>query len=109
AQSGATLVMILQREAPARDVVLLTFTLTEDPVIDRKAISGHGDGNRVTWLYEEWDVDRRGRCWFEVLLSNGWSVRLCFSDFQFLVLPQILPARSGPARRRKTAVPRSAG
>jgi hypothetical protein len=108
AKNGETLVMVLEREPPAQDVVLLTFTLAEDPVIDTEAVSGHGDGRVVTWLYEEWDLDRRQRCWFEVLLSNGWSLRLCFTEFQYLVLPQILPARNGCAPFAATGVPRSA-
>jgi hypothetical protein len=107
-RNGETLVVVLQREVPAQDVVLLTFTLAEEPVIGTEGVPGHGDGHVVAWLYEEWDIDRRGRCWFAVLLSNARSVRLCFRDFQFLILPQILPAQDGHARRGETAVPRSA-
>lgn len=108
AQSSETLVMVVQGEAPARDLVLLTFTLADKPIIDAKAVPGHGDGIVVNWLYEEWDVDRRGRRWFEVLLSNGWSVRLCFREFQFLILPQVLAAENGRAHVAHRAVPRSA-
>jgi hypothetical protein len=97
---GETFVAVLQREPPAEKLVLLTFTLVEEPVIDPHAIEGHGDHDFVTWLYEEWDLDRRKRCCFEVLLSNGWSVRLRFRDFHFQILPRILPARNGQSAKR---------
>ena len=58
--------------------------------------------SRAAWRYEEFDVDRRGQCTFNVLLRNGWEVRLRFRDFQFLIAEEILPARNG-------AVPRPAG
>lgn len=107
--AGTTFVVIAQREPPAQELVLLTFTIDADPIIEPDAAPGHGDDLAVTWLYEEWDVDRRGRCWFEVLLSNGWSVRLRFRDFRFRVLPQILPATNGQAMPQgNPAIPRSA-
>ena len=46
-------------------------------------------------------------CWFEALLSNAWSVRLCLGAFQYLILPQILPAQNGRAQLA-LGVPRSA-
>jgi hypothetical protein len=109
ARKGDTFVMALRLEPPSADLVLLTFVLDEEPRIDPRAVPGHGDGRVITWLYEEWDLDRRGRCWFEVLLSNAWSVRFPFRDFHFLVLPQILPARDGQVvQGLPTAAPRSA-
>ncbi len=97
ARQDDTFVAILHRQPPGQEIVLLIFTLDEDPVIEPDVVPGHGDGHTITWLYEEWDLDRRGRCWFEVLLSNAWSVRLRFRDFRFLILPQILPAANGQA------------
>jgi hypothetical protein len=93
-------VAVLRTEPPSDQMVLLRFTLAEEPVIDPHAIEGHGDNDFVTWMYEEWDLDRRKRCCFEVLLSNGWSVKLRFRDFHFQVLPPLLPARNGKATQR---------
>jgi hypothetical protein len=97
ARQDDTFVAILHREPPGHEIVLLIFTLDEAPLIEPDAVPGHGDSHTITWLYEEWDLDRRGRCWLEVLLSNGWSVRLRFRDFRFLIMPQILPAANGQA------------
>src|SRR4051794_9920291 len=94
---GENFVAVLQMEPPGEKMVLLSFTLVEEPVIDPHALDGHGDDEFVTWLYEEWDLGRRKRCCFEVLLSNGWSVKLRFRDFHFQILPKFLPARTGQA------------
>jgi hypothetical protein len=106
---GETFVVVVRREPPSPDVVVLTFTLDAEPVITRDVVPGHGDAGVVTWLYEEWDLDRSRRCWFEVLLSNGWSLRLRFRDFQFLVLRQLVPAPADPVSADgPTTMPRSA-
>lgn len=89
-QQRGTLVIALKLEAPAQSLVVLTFKLLGDPVIDQTALAADGKDGPVTWLYEEWDVDRRNRCWLEVLLSNGWSVKLCFRGFQFVYVPELL-------------------
>jgi hypothetical protein len=104
ARQDDTFVAILHREPPGQEIVLLIFTLNEDPVIEPDVVPGHGDNHTISWLYEEWDLDRRGRCWFEVLLSNGWSIRLCFREFRFLILPQILPAANGQASEQAATV-----
>lgn len=93
-RSDDTFVMVLEMEPPARDLVILTFALVGEPEIDQEALPGPRESNFITWMYEEWDVDRRKRCLFEVLLSNGWSVRLCFREFTFVILRPILPART---------------
>jgi hypothetical protein len=104
ARRDDTFVAILHREPPGQEIVLLIFTLDEDPVIEPDVVPGHGDGHTINWLYEEWDLYRRARCWFEALLSNGWSLRLRFRDFRFLILPQILPAANGKAAEPAASV-----
>lgn len=101
-----TFVMVLQPEAPAQDVVLLTFTLDGEPAIDPQALSGWDASGPVTWLYEEFDLDRSKRCWFEALLSNGWAVKLPFRDFQLLIAQKVFPAAKVPLPPVST--PRSA-
>jgi len=109
ARQRDTLVVVLQRESPAQDLVLLTFTLEGEPQIDPAALPAeHGTGG-VTWMYEEFDLDRHQRCWFEVLLSNGWAVKLCFRDFRFLIAQKILAVTTGQiVGPVTTVVPRSA-
>jgi len=96
-RQGESFVMVLQPQSPSRSLVLLTFTLDEEPVLDKTALPAPQDPGPVTWMYEEFDVDRRHQCWFEVLLSNGWAVRFRFRDFQLLIAERLLP---GPEDRR---------
>jgi len=97
ARQGSTVVFVLQQEAPLHNVVLLHFTLDGEPDIDPAALSGRQDRTFVTWMYEEFDLDRQGRCCFEVLLSNGWAVKLRFRDFHYLVGRALLPIENGRA------------
>jgi hypothetical protein len=94
---GETFIMVLQPELPAQTLVELTFTLEREPVIDRQAVPGHKESDWVEWMYEEWDIDRQKRCWFEVLLSNGWSVKLCFRDFHYRIAQRLFPVPKLPA------------
>jgi hypothetical protein len=102
ARHGETLVMVLEPEPPSQNAVLLTFTLDGEPVIDPKALPDYQESNFVTWMYEEFDLDRHKKCWFEVLLSNGWSVKLRFRDFQFWIGQRLFPV---PKARADSALP----
>lgn len=106
---GDRFLMVLDAEPPATTTVNLEFTLVGDPVIDPKALPYGGSGDFAMWMYEEFDIDRRGNCWFEVLLTNGWSVKVQFSDFRFAVYERLFPVTPKPAEQSQPpAVPRSA-
>jgi hypothetical protein len=94
AQHDAEFLMVVQLEPPAQTLVFLTFTLPENPQNDRNALLGGPDSSYLTWMYEEFDLDRQQNCYFEVLLSNGWAVRLRFRDFKFLTGDNLLSARN---------------
>ncbi len=100
---GDQFLMVVEPLTPAESLVVLTFTLDGQPEIDTEALPNGPDSTGVEWLYEEWDMDRRNGCWFEVLLSNGWLVRLPWRAFEFRVVKQLLPTtetangRVGPA------------
>jgi hypothetical protein len=111
-QQGNTFIMVLHPEPPAQTTVVLTFTLDAEPVIDTAAVPGRPQGNWVDWEYEEWNRDRRGRCTFEVLLGNGWLVKLYFRDFRYLIAERLLPVERLPTQAvtppERPPVPRSA-
>jgi hypothetical protein len=90
-RQGDALVMVLEPEPPAQTVVILTFTLDGEPVIDPQALPGREGRTFVTWMHEEWDLDRQSRFCFEVLFTNGWSVKLRFRDFQYLIAQRLFP------------------
>jgi hypothetical protein len=105
-REGSTFIMVLEKESPLRDLVILTFTLDGEPKVKETTLADARGTAVATWRYEEWDLDRQQRCWFEVLLSNGWSVKLPFAEFQYVVVPQVFPAVQGQAA--VAAVPRPA-
>jgi hypothetical protein len=104
-----TFLMVLQPEPPSPNVVFLTFTLDGEPVIDPAALPAGPDPNYATWMYEEFDLDRHKKCTFEVLLSNGWSVKFAFRDFRFLTARRLFPGTADQlVPVTETAVTRSA-
>jgi hypothetical protein len=105
-REGNTFIMVLEKEPPGRDLVILTFTLDGEPKVKETALADKHSAAGVTWRYEEWDLDRHQRCWFEVLLSNGWAVKLPFREFQYVLVPQVFPAVQG--QTAFAAVPRPA-
>jgi len=108
-QHGRTFIIVLQTEPPTQQMVLLMFTLDQEPQIDTTALPGKPDSSYVTWMYEEFDLGRHKQCTFEVLLSNGWAVKLRFQDFHFLMGQQILPPKNDRAARvSPPPIPRSA-
>ncbi len=108
-QEADQFLIVAEPVRPAGSVIVLTFTLSAEPKIDHAALPEGPDSTGVEWLYEEWDMDRSQRCWFEALLSNGWSIRLPFRAFDFRVVRRLLPVMEPSAEAdRRGAVPLSA-
>jgi hypothetical protein len=100
--------MVLRKEPPSPDLVLLTFTLEGEAQISPAALPADNESGPVTWMYEEFDLDRSGRCRIEGLLSNGWAVRLVFRDFHYVVAQQVIPGARPSKTSRGVTVSRSA-
>jgi hypothetical protein len=96
-QQGELFLFVLHPEPPAQSVVALTFTLDGPVTIDQAALPGWQATEYVVWLYEEFDLDRQKRCLFEVLFSNGWSVKLRFRDFHYLIAQRLFPVPEAAA------------
>jgi hypothetical protein len=94
-----TFVFLLETEPPASKPVVLTFTLAGEPAIETGTLTHARQGIPFHWLYEEWDLDRYQRLTFEVLLSNGWIVKLPFRDFEYLIADPIAPDANGAVAR----------
>ena len=103
-----TFVMILEMESPSRDLVILTFTVDGELRIADTTLQGKSAADIVTWMYEEWNLDRRRRCCFAVLLSNGLLVELAFRDFHYLIVQQVITSRNGKLDLCSTPVTQSA-
>jgi hypothetical protein len=94
-----TFVMVLEKEAASRDLVILMFILDGEPKIENTPLADKTDAAAITWMYEEWSRDRRGRPCFDAIWSNGWHLSLRLKDFNYVIVPQVFPKRdeqSGP-------------
>jgi hypothetical protein len=88
------LILVLRKDIPPRDVVILTYTLTAEPVIDREALSPDRRTSAMEYLYDEFELIREGsRQTYaqSILFSNGWELSLRFSDVQVSLGEPVYP------------------
>jgi hypothetical protein len=86
ARQGDELIMVLQKDVPPRDLVIVTYALAGEPVIDTEALPVGERSPVMDFLYDEFGVVQEdGERLYEqaILFSNGWEVRLRFRDVQF--------------------------
>lgn len=94
ARQGDRLIMVLRKDVPPRDVVTLTYTLTEEPVIDREALTPVFRGQVMDFRYDEFEQIRQGgRQTYaqSILFGNRWEMTLRFSDVQVSLAEPIYP------------------
>jgi hypothetical protein len=85
ARQGNQFIVILRKDVPPCDLVLLTYTLNAEPRIDRQALPPEERSPVMDYLYNEFDMVRDGptTCYTEdILFSNGWEIGLSFRDVQ---------------------------
>lgn len=93
AQRSRAFVIVLQLSAPPRNVVVLTYKLVEPASIDSAAFTREYCSQHVQWMFDEVNLKPRKRHFsHDVLLSNGWNIRLTFRDVQVVVAQPLLPA-----------------
>ncbi len=69
---------------------VLKYHLTKDPVVEYPVFPESMCSEQARWLYDELDVlDREGFS-HEILLSNGFLIRIVFSEFE-TVTGEVLP------------------
>jgi hypothetical protein len=86
ARQGDQFHLVLHKDVPPRDLVLLTYFLTEEPVIDREALPIGQRSPVMDYLYDEFELVQEGntRLYAEsILFSNGWEMRLRFRDVRW--------------------------
>ncbi len=94
ARRGDRLIMVMKKDIPPRDVVILTYTLTEEPLIDRGALSPDHCGAIMDYLYDEFELIRQGdRNLYaqSIVFGNGWEMALRFSDVQVTLADPVYP------------------
>jgi hypothetical protein len=83
ARQGEQLILVLRKDIPPRDLVIITYTLVGEPDIDTEALPVEMRSPVMNFDYDEFGVD--GAVYTQAMLfSNGWEVRLRFRDVRFV-------------------------
>jgi hypothetical protein len=93
-RQGDKLLMVLRKDIPPRHMVLLTYTLTDEPVIDREALAPAHRGQVMDYQYDEFELIREGNRQTysqSILFGNGWEMSLRFSDVQVSLADPVYP------------------
>jgi hypothetical protein len=94
ARRGDQLFLVLHKDIPPRDIVLLTYTLTAEPLIDLEALPVMHPGPVMKFLYDEFDALCQGSHFVytqSILFTNGWEVTLRFSDVRVILAQPVGP------------------
>jgi hypothetical protein len=94
ARRGQTFIIVLRLGTPPRDLLILSYELTEEPIINTAALPAQQCSNPIAWMYDEIDLiqDERKMCVHSILFSNGWEVQLRFRDLQVIAAQTLLSA-----------------
>jgi hypothetical protein len=112
---GRRLTITLQPESDPSRLVVLAYSLTAPPQVEQAVLPAGVCSEPVAWLYDELDAEpsvvgeKGGTPTFthNILLSNGWEVRLRFRSATVTRPVSIIPAAVGEGVGSIT-VPRSA-
>ena len=112
ARHANNLTMVLRKDIPPRDVVVLTYELTDDPVIDKDALPPEHRSGVMDFQYDEFELLRQHeRTTYQqsIVFGNGWEMTLRFADVRVTLAEPIYPlAGTVLVPVSETAVARSA-
>ena len=93
AHENGRFVIVLRLSAPPCRTVILTYRLVSDPKIDIAALPSLSCSSEVKWLYDEGDVVAGKKQYrHNILLSNGWELRLQFREVNIFEAVGLLPS-----------------
>ena len=95
AKQGSNFLMTLRLDAPPHDLILLTFANVSEPNLNKQALPRELQAQPTRYLFNEVDlVSRNGPARLEesILFSNGWELRISYSDVQVSLAQPVYPA-----------------
>jgi hypothetical protein len=107
ARRGDQVIMVLHKDIPPRDLVVITYDLVGEPAIDTEALPPPRSAV-MDFDYDELGLIRDGdeKLFTQsILFSNGWEVRLTFRDVRFVLAA---PLFADPERAVPPGLPQSA-
>ena len=94
AQQGSRLIMVLHKDIPPRDLVILNYDLDAEPTVG-PFVESPGDWSRPTdFQFDELDIVQEGeRPLYSqaIVFGNGWLIQLRFRDVQMTQARPIYP------------------
>jgi hypothetical protein len=94
ARRDGQLILVLLKDIPPRDLVIVTYDLADEPTIDTEALPREVRSEVMDFDYDEFGVvseEGQTLCTQSILFSNGWEVRLRFRDVRFILAKPLFP------------------
>jgi len=95
ARNGHQLIMVLKKDIPPRDLVILCYDLVDEPILVPFARSPGDWQNLTRFDFDEFDRIQEGedRVYTQaIVFVNGWELRLRFRDVQVTLAEPWVPA-----------------
>lgn len=95
ARQGDQLILVLHKDIPPRDLVILCFDLVGEPIIEPFADASTDWSRPTTFEFDELDIEDKegGRVYSQaIVFANGWLMRLRFRDTRVTVAQPVYPA-----------------
>ncbi len=94
------LILILRKDIPPRDLVILSYDLESEPVLETFARHPRDWARTTDFNFDEFDVIRNsgGSLYTqEIVFGNGWLLRLRFRDVRLTRAAPLFPIEGGAA------------
>jgi hypothetical protein len=95
ARQGNQLILVLHKDIPPRDLVILSYELDGEPIVEPFADAPADWSHPTTFQFDELDVMREGEGKLysqSIVFGNGWLLRLHFRDVRMTVAQSMYPA-----------------
>lgn len=95
ARQGNQLILVLHKDIPPRDLVILNYELDGEPIVEPFAETPADWSRPTTFQFDELDIVREaeGKIYSQsIVFANGWLMRLRFRDVRVTVARSMYPA-----------------
>lgn len=95
ARLGTQLILVLHKDIPPRDLVILNYALDDQPVVEPFADTPADWSKPATFQFDELDIEREGEAKIyspSIVFGNGWLMRLRFRDVRMTMAQSMYPA-----------------
>jgi hypothetical protein len=99
-RQGNRLIMILRQHIPPRDLVIASYDLEGEPVLEKFSRNARDWSRQTDFNFDEFDViDQNGQTLYlqEIVFSNGWLLRLRIRDLSVTRAAPVYPIEHGAA------------